>query len=138
MLTGMMDYYGVYGVASPGSVPLPVIVAGIDNVMWVPAVGVLGTYVFLLFPDRRVPSRRWRPLEWLAGRVIVLLCILVGLSPGPLQNLGDVRNPFGLESYPWVEIAGYFVLPLCMIASVLSLAIRYRRSRGEERRRSSG
>ncbi len=59
-----------------------------------------------------------------------MLCILVGLSPGPLQN------PFGLEGYPWVETAGYFVLPLlplCMIASVLSLVMRYRRSRGEER-----
>jgi cytochrome bd-type quinol oxidase subunit 2 len=68
--------------------------------------------------------------------VIVLLCIFVGLSPGPLQNLGDVRNPFGMESYPWVETAGYFVLPLlplCIIASVLSLVMRYRRSRGEER-----
>src|SRR5215207_11624625 len=54
MLTGMMDYYGVYGVARPGSVPFPVIVAGINNVMWVPAVGVLGTYVFLLFPDGRL------------------------------------------------------------------------------------
>jgi hypothetical protein len=136
MLTGMMDYYGVYGVARPGSVPFPVIVAGINNVMWVPAVGVLGTYVFLLFPDGRLPSRRWRPLAWLAGGVIVLLCIFVGLSPGPLQNLGDVRNPFGMESYPWVETAGYFVLPLlplCIIASVLSLVMRYRRSRGEER-----
>jgi uncharacterized membrane protein YhdT len=83
----------------------------------------------------RLPSRRWRPLAWLAGGVIVLLCIFVGLSPGPLQNLGDVRNPFGMESYPWVETAGYFVLPLlplCIIASVLSLVMRYRRSRGEE------
>lgn len=62
MLTGMMDYYGVYGVARPGSVPFPVIVAGINNFTWVPAVGVLGTYVFLLFPNGRLPSRRWRPL----------------------------------------------------------------------------
>jgi hypothetical protein len=58
-----------------------------------------------------------------AGRgVIALLCILVGLFPGAVQNLGDVRNPFGLESYPWVETAGYFVpplLPLCIVASVL-------------------
>jgi hypothetical protein len=136
MLTGMMDYYGVYGVARPGSVPFPVIVAGINNVMWVPAVGVLGTYVFLLFPDGRLPSRRWRPLAWLAGGVIVLLCILVGLTPGPLQNLGGVQNPFGLEEYPWVETTAYVVLPLlplCMLASVLSLVMRYQRSRGEER-----
>ncbi len=135
MLTGMTDYYRVYGLASPGSVPFPVIVAGISNFMWVPAVGLSGTYMFLLFPDGRLPSRRWRPLAWLSGVVIVVLCIGVGLAPGPLQTLGRTRNPFGLEGYPWVETAGYVVLPLlllCMLASVLSLVMRYRRSRGEE------
>jgi hypothetical protein len=136
MLTGMTDYYRVYGLASPGSVPFPVIVAGISNFMWVPAVGLSGTYMFLLFPNGRLPSRRWRPLAWLSGVVIVVLCISVGLAPGPLQTLGRTRNPFGLEGYPWVETAGYVVLPLlllCMLASVLSLVMRYRRSRGEER-----
>ena len=87
MLTGMMDYYGV---ARPGSVPFPVTVAGINNVMWVPAVGILGTIVFLLFPDGRLPSGRWRPLAWLSGVVIVPLCIFFGLSPGPLQNIARV------------------------------------------------
>jgi len=135
-LTSMMGYYAIYGVARPGSVPFPVIVAGINNVMWVPAVGLLGTYVFLLFPDGRLPSGRWRPLAWLSGVVIVLLCINIGLAPGPLQDLGGRHNPFGLEDYPWVETAGYLVLPLlplCMLASVFSLVTRYRRSRGEER-----
>jgi len=33
MLTGLMDYYGIYGVARPGSVSFPVIVAGINNSM---------------------------------------------------------------------------------------------------------
>ena len=136
MLLRMTDYYGLYGVARPGSVPFPVGVAGINNFMWVPAVGLLGTYVFLLFPDGRLPSRGWRPLAWLSGTVIMLVSIFVGLAPGPLQNLGGIRNPFGLEGYPWVEAAGYFVLPLlplCMLASVFSLVMRYRRSRGEER-----
>lgn len=135
MFLGMTDYYGLYGVARPGSVPFPVMVAGINNFMWVPAVVLLGTYVFLLFPDGRLPSRRWRPLAWLSGVVIVVLCIGVGLTPGPLQNLGGIRNPFGLEGNPWVEIAGYFLplLPLCMLASVFSLVMRYRRTRGEVR-----
>ena len=111
-------------------------VAGINNILWVPTGGLLGTYVFLLFPDGKLPSGRWRPLAWLAGVVIMLLSLGVGLAPGPLQNLGGTRNPFGLEEQPWVETAGYFVLPLlplCMLASVLSLVMRYRRSRGEER-----
>jgi hypothetical protein len=136
MFLGVTDYYGLYGVARPGSVPFPVGVAAVNNFMWVPAVGLLGTYVFLLFPDGRLPSRRWRPLAWLSGTVITLVSIYVGLAPGALQNLGGIRNPFGLEGYPWVEAAGYFVLPLlplCMVASVLSLVMRYRRSRGEER-----
>jgi hypothetical protein len=136
MFLGVTDYYGLYGVARPGSVPFPVGVAAVNNFMWVPAVGLLGTYVFLLFPDGRLPSRRWRPLAWLSGTVITLVSICVGLAPGALQNLGGIRNPFGLEGYPWVEAAGYFVLPLlplCMVASVLSPVMRYRRSRGEER-----
>ena len=33
MLTGLMDYYGIYGVARSGSVSFPVIVAGINNSM---------------------------------------------------------------------------------------------------------
>ena len=135
MLTGMTDYYRVYGLASPGSVPYPLMVAGISNFLWVPAVGLSGTYLFLLFPDGRLPSRRWRPLAWLSGVVIVVLCICVELAPGPLPALGRTRNPFGLEGYPWVETAGNVVVPLlllCMLASVLSLVIRYRSSRGEE------
>jgi hypothetical protein len=136
MFLGMTDYYGLYGVARSGSVPFPVGVAAVNNFMWVPAVGLLGTYVFLLFPDGRLPTRRWRPLAWLSGAVIVLVSILVGLSPGELQNLGGMRNPYGLVGYPWLEVLGWIVLPLlplCMLASVLSPVMRYRRSRGEER-----
>ncbi|MDQ3863585.1 MAG: hypothetical protein M3317_08815 [Actinomycetota bacterium] len=136
MLSDVMDCYAVYGVASASSVPFPVGVAGINNVLWVPAVGFLGTYVFLLFPDGRLPSWRWRPLAWLCGVVIVLVSVGVGFGPGILENLGGERNPFGLERYPWVTDAAYIVLPLfllCMLGSVLSLVMRYRRSRGEER-----
>src|SRR5215216_492283 len=135
-LSDVMDYYAVYGVASPGSIPFPVGVAGINNWLWVPAVGLLGTYVFLLFPDGRLPSGRWRPLAWLSGVVIVLLSVGIALSPGILENLGRIRNPFGLVGFPWVETAPYVVLPLlplCMLASVFSLVLHYRRSRGGER-----
>jgi MFS family permease len=136
LLTGLMDYYSIYGVASPGSVPFPVGVAGVNNFLWVPAVGLLGTYAIMLFPDGRLPSRRWRPLAWLSGAVIVVLSVGVAISPGPLLNLGGIRNPFGLELPPWVEVAFFIflpLLPLCMLASVGSLVSRYRRAIGEER-----
>jgi hypothetical protein len=95
MLIGMTDNYGVYGVAKPSSVPFPVVVAGINNWLWVPAVGLLGTYLLLLFPDGRLPSRRWRPLAWLSGAVIVLASVGVMLAPGPLEHLGGCATRSG-------------------------------------------
>jgi hypothetical protein len=136
MLSFLMDYYAIYGVASPGSVPFPVGVAGLNNFVWVPAVGLLGTYAIMLFPDGRLPSKRWRPLAWLSGTAIVLISAGVAISPEPLQNLGGTRNPFALVLPSWAESAVYVVLPLlplCMLASVGSLVSRYRRAAGEER-----
>jgi hypothetical protein len=133
--TDMLDYYGVYGMARPGSLPFPLGAAGINNWLWAPSVGLLATYVFLLFPNGRLPSRRWRPLAWLSGVVIALVSVGVALSPGPLQNLGGIQNPFGLLQ-PWMMpafLAIVSLLPLCMLASALSLVFRYRSSRGEER-----
>jgi hypothetical protein len=135
-LSGVFDYYGYYGAATPGSVPFPVVMAGISDWIWVPAVGLLGTYILLLFPDGRLPSRRWRPLAWLSGAVILLLSFGVMLAPGPLDNLAGVRNPFGIEGADWLPVGAYAVLPLlplCMLASASSLVLRYRRSGGEER-----
>jgi hypothetical protein len=120
MLSDVMDYYGIYGVARPGSVPFPLGVAGINDWLRVPYVGLLGTYVFLLFPNGRPPSERWRPLAWLYGVVVVLVSIQVGLTPEPLEKLVGVRSPFALAAHPWVTDAAYFLSPpflLCMQSS---------------------
>jgi hypothetical protein len=135
-LSSMMDYYSDYGAARPGSLPLVVVMATINNWLWVPAAGLLGTFAFLLFPNGRLPSRKWRPLAWLSGLVILLVSIMISVTPGPLEGLRSVRNPLGVLVRPWMEAAPYVLVPLfllCMVASVLSLVLRYRHSRGEER-----
>jgi hypothetical protein len=137
MLLAVTDSYSIYGVASPGSVPFPVAVGTIGNQwLWVPTVGLLGIYLILLFPDGKLPSKRWRPLAFFSGVVIVVLSITEGLAPGPLENQGGVRNPFGVEALPWlVEVSNIILplLPLCILASAVSIVLRYRRSRGEVR-----
>ncbi len=137
MLANLSSAYGVYGVvATPGSVPLPAQVGSLGEWLWVPAVGLVGIYLLLLFPDGKLLSRRWRPLAWLSGAVIVLLSLSIHLTPGRLPDLGGVRNPFGLEGRPWVADAlkaGRLLLLLCFLASAFSLVLRYRRSGGEER-----
>jgi hypothetical protein len=47
-----------------------------------------------------------------------------------------IGNPFGLEGFPWLSDAAnvsFPLLALCILASVVSLVLRYRRSRDEER-----
>ena len=95
MLLGMTDDYGIYGAVQPGSVPFPVVLSGISNWLWVPALGLPGTYLLLLFPDGRLPSRRWRSLAWLSGVVLVLASVGGMLSPGPLDNLGGCATRSG-------------------------------------------
>ena len=119
----VLDSYRIYGLARPGSVPFQVAVHALSQWLWVPAVGLFAVYLILLFPDGRLPSRRWRPLAWFSGAVMVLLSAGIG-------------KPFGLEQYPWVSDAFPVVLallPLCILASAVSLVLRYRRAGSEVR-----
>ena len=119
----VLDSYRIYGLARPGSVPFQVAVHALSQWLWVPAVGLFAVYLILLFPDGRLPSRRWRPLAWFSGAVMVLLSAGIG-------------KPFGLEQYPWVSEAFPVVLallPLCILASAVSLVLRYRRAGSEVR-----
>ena len=137
MLANLSSGYGMYGLlVSPGSVPFTAAIGSVGEWMWVPAVGLLSTYLILLFPDGMLPSRRWLPLAWLSGAVIFVVSAGFALSPGPVDGLPGIRNPFGLEEYPWVADATLgiiLLLPLCILASALSLVMRYRRSGGVER-----
>jgi hypothetical protein len=131
------ESYSVYGAARPGSVPFPVAIGTLGSQwLWVPTVGLLGIYLILLFPDGKLPSRRWRPLALFSAVVIVSQSVIEGLTPGPLENQGGVSNPFGLEALPWLQTAVYVtlpLLPLCILAAAVSMVQRYRSSRGEVR-----
>src|SRR5215203_3986973 len=102
--------------------PYPMASEALGLWLWVPPVGLLGIYLVLLFPNGRLPSKRWRPLAWLSGAVIVLGSVGVALAPGSVEDLGGVRNPFGLEGAPWVAYAAVVVplLPVCILASAVA------------------
>ncbi|MGH3087581.1 MAG: hypothetical protein ACRDSJ_09720 [Rubrobacteraceae bacterium] len=137
MLAIIADYYGQYERVEPGVLPFPLAVVSLNEWIWVPAIGLFGIFLLLSFPDGKLPSRRWRPLAWLSGAVMVLLTFGIMLAPGSLESLGGERNPFGIGSQPWLGVAAMGILPLlplCMFASAVSLVMRYRRSGGEVRR----
>jgi hypothetical protein len=138
MLAIISGSYAMYGlrVVSPGSLPFPAAIGSLGESLAPATAGLIGTHMILLFPDGRLPSRGWRPLAWLSGAVIVLMSVGGVLTPGKLEDLRGVRNPFGLEQYLWVgDLAQSVILllPLCILASVASLVLRFLRSGGEER-----
>ena len=91
-------------------------------------------FLVLLFPTGKLLSPRWRVVAWTAELVLVASLVSLALRPGPIQTFPSVRNPFaGPPLVEWVEAAGGVLGPACFVAAIISLILRFRRSRGEER-----
>jgi hypothetical protein len=101
-----------------------------------PCVGLLGTFLVLLFPNGRLLTRRWRPVAWFSGAVLILLTLSLAFSPGPLTGTPNVINPIGIEpagsALEVVSTVADALLSLCFVASAASMFVRFRRSVGEE------
>ena len=129
------EEYGAYALfAEPGALP------GGETMVWLaawifaPGLLPLVTYFFLLFPDGRLPSPRWRPMAWLAAVPTVGLAIGYAFTPGAFEDYPRVENPFGLtELAALAELVGWLSLPFAVLGCALGLVVRFRRSRGEER-----
>ncbi len=131
MFIVVSDPLTAYSLATTGSAPGPVMFDALTLWSWALPLGLLGTFMVMLFPDGRLPSRRWRPLAFLSGVAILLTSVSLTLEPGPLPHRGGVRNPLGIEGYPWIPAvltACLLLLALCIFASALSLIWRYRHS----------
>ena len=68
--------------------------------IWVPFVGLVGTYLVLLFPDGRLPSSRWRVVAGLAVVALVFSSLSKAFFPGRLEETPGIAiaNPFGIEA----------------------------------------
>jgi hypothetical protein len=56
MLGGLSEHYTAYGIAKPGSVPFVATIVALIQWTWIIPVGLLGTYLLLLFPDGMLPQ----------------------------------------------------------------------------------
>ena len=67
MLFGLEEGIGAYASARFGQVRPSLTIEALNQGIWALPVGLLGIYMILLFPDGKLPSRRWRPLAWFSG-----------------------------------------------------------------------
>jgi two-component system NarL family sensor kinase len=91
---------------------------------------VLVTWPLLLFPDGRLPSRRWRPVAALVALAIASIALRGALDPGDLDEIdGSVLNPLGIPaSWDWVDALGVFGfgIPIGVVAGMVAVQIRAR------------
>jgi hypothetical protein len=105
------------------------------TVSWIPFVLVPPTFLLLLFPDGHLPSRRWRPVAWAAAAGIAGTLATSWMVPGSLEDFPSVRNPYGIDSSLIGLLQGlaYLVLFAGVIGSAVSVVVRFRRGRQEQR-----
>jgi hypothetical protein len=105
------------------------VVAWLTNWAWILGVPLVA-FTPLLFPDGRLPSRRWRPVAWCGVAATVVFGAGVALEPGPLADYPEIRNPItiGDATAEALERIGFALAAVAFGAGVASVVYRYRRS----------
>ncbi len=123
--------------AQHGALPGGRYMAWISSWVGSPSLMVLAVLLFLLFPNGRLPSRRWRPVVWMAVGGGVIVALAVALRPGALDT-HSIANPLGFGGgigsvLQVLGSVGGALVPVSLLASVTSLILRLRGARGDER-----
>jgi hypothetical protein len=120
----LAESYAAYAVAvQPGSLVAPRTISR-ELALGGQLALAFAPFLFLLFPTGRLPSRRWRPLAWIAGISGAVLFALFLLFDRPDKVGGAITA---------MTIAAVIVIFAAIVISALSLVVRYRRASGVER-----
>lgn len=127
--------YARYAVVTrPGSLP------GGKFMFWMSqwpffVAGAIGVFVVLLFPDGRLPSKRWRVVAWLTPAAAAIG--VVGAMFGSAGSHEIIKNPLmipGLEAlFEKAQVASGNLLVGGIVLSFFSAIPRLLHARGEER-----
>jgi hypothetical protein len=138
-LAGLTNAYASYGRnVGPDELAGVALADAVSQVLFLAGVGLASTFLLLLFPTGKPPSRRWWAVGWLAGIGMVLAAAGIALAPGPLG--GDPRapvNPLGIpggeEVLTAAKTIGLIAFPIAIFGSVGSLIVRFRGAQQVER-----
>jgi len=112
------------------------------NWYWFLMLALALIYLPMLFPDGRLPSRRWLPVPVLAGIATLGFVLPRALADTlPVNEAPGYRidNPIGIEGLGPIENLPIFgvllngLLVIAFVGAAASVVVRFRRSRGVER-----
>jgi hypothetical protein len=122
MIAGLAENSARYARDRSGSLPAPGVADWVLNWIWPPTIILMLVFPLLLFPTGRSLSPRWRPVTWLAVGLTAAYAVLGAARP---TGINIDAGPLG------VILNG--LLLFLLAAAVVSLVVRFRRSRGVKR-----
>jgi hypothetical protein len=101
----------------------------------VPGIVILAVFVILLFPDGRLPSRRWRPVAWAGAVILVVPTAILAVGYWPLRGPQLITQegsepPLLVGAMFWTAFQGALLLGAI---SVVALVLRFRRAGAVQR-----
>jgi signal transduction histidine kinase len=136
-LAGAGVCYAAYDIlVRQGSLPGAELATGLTFWAWVPLPASIA-FSLALFPNGRPLTPRWVPVLYLLGAGFMLWAIggattnFAAMSP-PVWAQG-LRNPLELPFGPQLGQVGNLLVLAGVAAAAVSMLLRFRRSRGEER-----
>jgi signal transduction histidine kinase len=133
-LAGVAGVYRVAAFDATGMAAAPW-AALLWDTLWIPGIALV-MLLFLVFPDGRLPSSRWRFAAALLAAAVVAQLVAVGLRPGPFTNT-PISNPLGLQAIsevaPAIEAVGNVLFVVAALAALTAPFVRYRRAALVER-----
>jgi hypothetical protein len=129
--------YAAYGlVAHPGSLPAALPVA-LSHRPMEPLILLGPALLFLLFPDGRLPSARWRSVAWTGVAAAAVLMLGWIAAPDAIADFG-IRNPVQigptlLSILDPLTVVAFLLLLAVLLAAAVSSWLRLRRARGQAR-----
>src|SRR5215212_6895386 len=138
-VTDFAESYAVYTLyTNPGSLPSGETMAWLSNWIFIPVLFAAPAMLFLLFPNGKLVSRRWRPVFWI---VILTTCAAMTTSIfQPVLNdppFEGVVNPLGFAP-PQALLAplsyiGWPGMAASFLVAAFAMILHLRRSQGVER-----
>lgn len=109
----------------------------IEYWIWAWLVGLMVLVLAFLFPSGRFLSKRWRTAFWISVVLAFLSGVGLALDPNALEEasrINPVRIPGDSETISNVMETTPMMLVVALLFGLVALAVRFRRSAGDERR----
>ena len=135
-LAAVAGAYTAWSTAHPETLPGAVYATVLTEVLWIPGLGPLGTFLILLFPDGRLPTPRWRWWARVCGASVSVATVGFVFLPGEISVGSGVLNPIGIDALAPLEpvvLAAVLSMPVCIAGCAVAAVRRFRRSLGVQR-----